>query len=69
MAHSLDGVPFEVGGEIAAHTSDGGPSDISFGVELNVEEGSAKRNLYLMLLDRSAEAVTAEMPAIRLDSA
>ncbi len=64
----LDGVPFEVAGKVADHAGDGDPSDISFGVELSVEEEST-RTLYLTLLERAADAVTAEMPAIRVDSA
>jgi hypothetical protein len=65
----VDNVPFELAGKVADHAVDSDQSDISFGVELSVEEGTPKWDLYLTLLDRAAEAVTAEMPAIKLGSA
>jgi hypothetical protein len=65
----VDNVPFEVAGTVADYAGISDQPDTSFAVELNVDEGSSKWDLYLTLLDRAGEAITAEMPAITLDSA
>jgi hypothetical protein len=65
----VDGEPFEVVGKVAEHGGEPDSSDTSFGVDLIVEAGSGSQDLYLRLVDQAADAVTAEMPAIMLDSA
>jgi hypothetical protein len=65
----VDGVPFEVEGKVGGTPSEfNDPSGLDFGVELAVEEGSAKWDLYLALLRRASEVVTAELPAIKVSS-
>lgn len=65
----VDGVPFEVTGRVAEDAfGDRGAANGDFAVELAVEAGSEKWDLYLKLLERAGQAVTSEMPALKLDA-